>query len=142
MYKTKYKPIAGLPLTETIPLLLAWRAMSPARIEEDTGGAIKQANLHRICTGTTVNPGRGVVARIAEYFGLTFTQIYDADYVRAHIAGDGNVEPLGEQQMLQLLQQLEPGDFVAVLKDVMPRLSPEQRVAIAKLALDGLPVFL
>lgn len=89
MYKTKYKPIDGLPLTETIPMLLVWKGLAPQRVDELTESRIKQANIHRICAGQTKNPGRDVVAPIAEFFGLEFTHLWDPGYVKKYIESDG-----------------------------------------------------
>jgi len=117
MYKSEYKPIPGLPLTEAIPILLEWRGVSPYRVEVDTDGKIKQATVHRICTGETKNPKRPVVEKIANYFGLNFSQIYDLDFIRQLVSRgfikDNDPSELGQrrQQAGAKLLELNLEDF-------------------------------
>lgn len=85
MYKPKYPPIEGLPLTVTIPLLLEWVGLSPDKIQAETDDVIRQENLHRICSGQTQGPGPKVLGPIAEYFGVTIPQIWDVDYIREKV---------------------------------------------------------
>lgn len=88
MYKSKYTPIKELPLTTTIPLLMEWHGESPYKIEEKSEGAIKQATLHRICTGATPSPKMPVISKIADYFGVEFSDLYNIQKIRSLV--DGN----------------------------------------------------
>jgi hypothetical protein len=112
MYKSKYKPTEGLPLTTTIPLLMEWIGESPYKIEEQSEGAIKQATLHRICTGETPSPKMPVITKIAAYFNLEFGDLYNIDKIRAYTDQEASeVQPVREHHAEYKSSQIRK-DFI------------------------------
>lgn len=150
MYKSKYKPIEGLPLTTTIPLLLEWRGMSPQKIEEKSGGKISQASIHRICKGQTKNPGKDVVEPIANLFGLDFTEIWDIELVTTLIekggwkkvkseklntvtAGSVSEKHPTEYETISTKKTMQPKNISALLHELNIQLSTKDAAIAAEL---------
>ena len=142
MYKSKYTPKDGLPLTETIPMLLEWLGVSPVRIEERTEGRVKQTNIHRICSGQTREPGRKVVQDIADVFGVTIDDIYDVQVIAEMT---GNIKPKaisvfdkGAVKKMIVDYDMSPAQLEQLARRLAPKLDAKIRVRIAQIYLDGL----
>ncbi|MAT91421.1 MAG: hypothetical protein CME59_02345 [Halioglobus sp.] len=128
MYKSRFKPIPGKPLTTTIPALLEWRGISPRGVEEATDGKVFQSNIQRICSGKTKNPGQDVVGGIAEFFGLSISEIYSAEFVQAFIKAGGSRKRMGQGAIAAAYtgERAQPG----ILKDAQVQWTDEQAKSI------------
>jgi hypothetical protein len=131
MYKSTYKVIEGLPLTQTIPLLLEWKGVSPQRVELDSGGRISQVNIHRICSGQTRNPGIGILEGIAQYFGLTASQILDPNAVQQFIAKKQQPRSALEAALQGILESDGHSKIPSVTKDASVSYSSSSALSAA-----------